>query len=367
MPVTTSVQSTPGASTQAPPTYTALALQTTCQAVNRLNSRAEARKRMATTIAHLAQLISGSKGFITAFNGTDTRLVVLPEYFLTGFPMGESIEGWSAKACLDMDGPEYDALGRIAQDNALYLCGNAYELDRHFPDLYFQTSFILNPGGDVILRYRRLVSMFAPTPHDVLDRYLDIYGAEALFPVADTEIGCLAAVASEEILYPEITRALALRGAEVICHSSSEVGSPLATPKNIAKRARAYENMVYVVSANSAGIAGIAFPGASTDGHSQVVDPHGRVLGEAAGGESMCGNGEIELEALRWARRRPGMANVLARQRLELFASTYAESSIYPANNMLAAGEPIKPERSHFMETQRRVIAKLIATGVIKA
>ena len=110
------------------------------------------------------------------------------------------------------------------------------------------------------MRYRRLVSMFAPTPHDVLDPYLDLYGADALFPVADTAIGRLACVASEEILYPEITRALALRGAEVICHSSSEVGTPLTTPKNIAKQARAYENMLYVVSANSGGIAGIAIP-----------------------------------------------------------------------------------------------------------
>ena len=114
-----------------------------------------------------------------------------------------------------------------------------------------QTSFIISDSGDVILRYRRLISMFAPTPHDVLDAYLDHYGDDALFPVADTPLGKLACVASEEILYPEITRALALQGAELICHSSSEIGGPRATPKNIAKQARAYENMLYVVSANS--------------------------------------------------------------------------------------------------------------------
>lgn len=348
-----------------PETYTALALQTTCRAVNRLAPGDQARRHMGETIDRVAAQIRGSKGFIQAFSGTDTRLVVLPEYFLTGFPMGESIEAWSQKACIAADGPEYEALGRLCQDSDLYLCGNAYELDKHFPELYFQTSFIIDPTGAVILRYRRLVSMFAPTPHDILDRYLDIYGAEALFPVADTPIGRLAAVASEEILYPEISRALALRGAEVICHCSSEVGSPLATPKNIAKQARAYENMLYVVSANSAGIADIAFPAASTDGHSQVVDFHGRVLAEAGAGESMCGNAEIDLGALREARKRPGMSNVLSRQRLELFAATYAGAAIYPANNMLRDGATLAPARSHFLETQRRVIEQLIRTGVI--
>ena len=104
-----------------------------------------------------------------------------------------------------------------------------------------------------VLRYRRLLSMFAPSPHDVWDRYLDHYGLEGVFPVADTEIGRLAAIASEEILYPEIARALAFRGAEVFVHSSSEIGSPLGTAKDVAKRARAWENMAYVVSANTAG------------------------------------------------------------------------------------------------------------------
>jgi predicted amidohydrolase len=345
--------------------YSALALQVTCHAVNGITSRRQVSRRMAQTIASLSEKIRGSKGFISSFSGLNTRLVVLPEYFLTGFPMGESIKVWSKKACIEMDGPEYSALGKICQDNDIFLSGNVYELDPNFPGIYFQVSFIIDPSGSVILRYRRLVSMFAPTPHDVLDRYVEIYGEESLFPVVDTEIGRLAAVASEEILYPEITRALALRGAEIICHSSSEVGSPLATPKNIAKQARAYENMVYVVSANSAGIADIAFPSASTDGGSKVVDFHGSILAEADVGESMCGNAEVDISALRAARVRPGMSNIMSRQRLELFARTYSKFIVYPANNLLADGEIIIPDRKHFVATQQQVIRKLIKIGAL--
>jgi predicted amidohydrolase len=172
-------------------------------------------------------------------------------------------------------------------------------------------------------------------------------------------------VASEEILYPEITRALALRGAEVICHSSSEVGSPRITPKKIAKQARAYENMVYVISANSAGISGTPIPAASVDGHSQVVSYRGKVLAEAGPGESMNGFAEIDIAALRRRRSTPSMTNMLARQRLELFAGVYGAEPVYPANTLLEGGRVKSPGRDHYMATQRAVIEALNRRGVI--
>ncbi len=351
--------------TQPIQTYAALPLQMHCQAINGIADLADARSQMMQTIARCGKAVAGSKAFAATFSGDIVRLVVLPEYFLTGFPMGDSITGWRDKAALAADGPEYVALGELAQKHQVYLSGNAYELDKHFPELYFQTSFIISDSGDVVLRYRRLVSMFAPTPHDVLDAYLDHYGADALFPVADTPLGRLACVASEEILYPEITRALALRGAEVICHSSSEVGNLRQTPKNIAKQARAYENMLYVVSANSAGISGTPIPADSTDGHSQVVDYKGRVLAEAGQGETMNGFAEIDIAALQRTRAKPAMTNMLARQRLELFAAVYGGEPVYPANNLLQDGKVFTPDRNHFMDVQLSVIRALQKRGVL--
>ena len=337
--------------------YKALALQVTCQTVNSCRNRAEAQPIMNQTLDRLEGQIAASMAFL----GKDTKLVVLPEYFLTGFPMGESIEAWQEKASLDMDGPEYARMGQICQKLQIYLSGNVYENDPHFPDIYFQTSFIVAPSGEVILRYRRLNSMFAPTPHDVMDRYVEVYGYEALFPVAKTEIGNLACIASEEILYPEIARCLAMRGAEVLCHSSSEVASNLLTQKNVAKLARAIESMAYVVSANSAGMAGIAIPFASTDGASKVVNYEGLVLCEAGYGESMVANATIDLEALKAHRHRPAMSNFLARQRFELYAQSYAEHSFYPVNSLMNK----KAERLHFIQTQAEVIEKLDKRGLI--
>ncbi len=341
--------------------YRAMALQTRCEAVNGLGTD-DARAQMMRSIERIGGQIHASKAFV----GPDVRLVVLPEYFLTGFPMGETIGEWSAKAALRADGREFEALAAVADDNGVFLAGNAYEVDPHFPDLYFQTSFLIDPAGSVVLRYRRLISMFAPTPHDVWDRYLEIYGLDGVFPVAQTELGRIAAVASEEILYPEVTRALALRGAEVVVHSTSEAASPALTPKAIARRARAFENSCYIVSANSAGIVGTNVPASSTDAMSTIVDFHGSPMCEAGYGETMVANAELDVAALRRWRRRPGMGNMLSRQRTELFADVYGGRSVHPANTMLdESGQPVVPTRGHFVTTQRAVIRQLIDEGLM--
>jgi len=299
---------------EAPAPYAALALQMRCHAVNDCADATAARARIRASIERCAGLIEGSRRFIKTYSGDETRLVVLPEYFLTGYPRGEPAASWRERACLRPGGAEYALLGEVARHNGIYLSGNAYEIDEHFPELHFQCSFIIAPSGEVILRYHRQISMFAPTPHDVLEQYLEAHGEDSLYPVVDTELGRLGCVASEEILFPEISGELALRGAEVICHSSSEQGSLRPTPKNIAKCARAFENQAYVVSANSAGIAGPGFPEDSTDGHSQVVDYRGKVLAEAAFGESMCGFAELDIAALRRERGKLAMLNLPARR-----------------------------------------------------
>jgi predicted amidohydrolase len=195
----------------------------------------------------------------------------------------------------------------------------------------------------------------------VWDKYLDIYGLELVFPVIDTEIGRLACIASEEILYPEIARCHAMRGAEVFCHSSSEVFGARNLPKDVAKLARAFENSAYVISANSGGLAGIGIPENSTDGGSKIVDYKGLIIVEAGPGESINAFAEIDLTALRRNRQRPGMANILSRQRFELYAGSYAQHSFYPPNTL---SEKIA-QRSHFVETQRAVIEKLAKEGII--
>lgn len=345
-------------------TFTALALQVDCVAVNG-KSKEDAHAQMLAQVAKLRGNILTSNNFNKGFNGNDTKLVVLPEYFLSSFPMGEPIAKWKDVGCIDIDGKEYEALGEVAQTAKCYIAGNVYENDPKFPDLYFQCCFIIGPNGNVVLRYRRLISLFAPTPFDVWDKYLDTYGLDGVFPVARTEIGNIACVASEEILYPEIARAFGMRGAEIICHSTSEVGAPGLTPKEICRRARAIENMCYVVSSNTAAIVGTTMPIHSTGGMSKIVDYKGIVLGEAYTGETMCANAILNMKSLREYRASAGMTNLLSRLPLELYSASYAGKSFSPANTFVENGQVKVPDRAFFVKRQQAVIDRLKTEGVL--
>ncbi len=349
----------------APAPFAAVAMQLTARSVERLKTRAEVTAQVEDHVAAITPQIRAATIFIQQYGGAPVKLAVLPEYLFTSYPGRIGISEFADLAAFDIDGPEYAAIAAMAMELKLFVAGNAYERDKNFPGLYFQASFVIDPAGKTVLRYRRLNSMFAPTPHDVWSKYLDLYGLDGVFPVARTAIGNLAAIASEEILYPEIARAHALRGAEIFVHSSSEIGSPLATPKAIAKRARAMENLAYVVSANTAGIGGTVMPLASADGNSLVVDWKGNVLSEANNGETFTAFADIDLHALRSARRKPGMTNFLSRQRTGLFAAAYAGETHQRADGLMKDGAVTVPDRDYFKRTSESVIERLAKDGLI--
>lgn len=338
--------------------YRAVAMQIECRPINNSRDKAAARVMMRECLDRLAVQIEGAP--IAA--GRDIKLVVLPEYFMTGFPMGMAIPKWADWAAVDVGGSEYERFARIAQDNGIYLCGNAYERDVNFPGIFFQACFIFDPAGKHILRYRRLTSMFSPTPHDYWDRYLDLYGLEGAFPVARTPIGNLAAIASEEIQYPELVRCFVLRGAEVLCHPSAEPLLTGITPKDIAKRARALENLAYVISANVAGHRDIPFLTNTCDGLSKIIDYQGRVLAEAGQGETVTAAADINITALRRYRNQEHINNFLPRLRMELYAGAYGSKDFYPPNTLLKD----EPTPAHFGRVQGEVIERLRKLGVIE-
>ena len=122
--------------------YPAMALQTRCETVNQLDNDA-ARKAMHATIRRVDSQIAAAK----VLTGPRLKLVVLPEYFMTGYPAGDAIDVWAKKAAIAEDSFEYDLLGEVAQKHGIFLSGNAYETDKNFPGLYFQTCFIIEPSG----------------------------------------------------------------------------------------------------------------------------------------------------------------------------------------------------------------------------
>ena len=362
--------------------YQALALQTRCRAVNACTGVLEARELLRANIDRLAKMIPANMAFI----GPACKLVVLPEYVLTGFPLGESFSQWREKACISVDSPEMESLCRIAQDNKVYLAVNAYEKEKHFPELFFQGCFLISPEGRLVLHYRRMNSVFSPTPFDVWNKYLEVYGEDALFPVADTPLGRMAFVASDEILFPEVSRMALMKGTEILLHPTSETHSPLTSGKDVCKQARAVENLAYVISANTAGIEGTPVCAESADGGSRIVDYRGRILAMAGTGESLNAFAEIHIANLREARRQTGMQNLVARQRYGQYAEFYQRAEGVPVNALSGVNDPglkpagesqpdfgsrmtqpgeAQPGRAQLLALQRETISRLEKKGVL--
>ena len=337
--------------------YRAVALQLRCDAVNACAGRSESQVLIDAALQRACTAIRGA----LAFYGRDTRLFVLPEYYLTSFPAGESPAQWIDKACLRLPGPEIDRLAEFCAGTGAWIAGNSYETDPEWPGVYFQASWLVGPDG-LALKYRRLNSLYAQSPHDMWTRYRARYSMREVFPVAETPLGRIAAIASEEILYPEVARCLVMHGAEVFVHSTSDVAGHARMPKEVAKLARATENLAYLVSANTAGIRGIAVPEHSVDGKSKIVDYRGLVVAEAEQGETIVATAEIDLEALRRFRRRDGMANLLSRQRFELYAPMYAGHSFCAPDQFPT---PITG-RDELLAAQRRTIERLLQDGIIR-
>jgi predicted amidohydrolase len=266
---------------------------------------------------------------------TPPRLVVMPEFAFQGPPRATPVSSWIERACATIPGPITDRLGEVARRHGIYIAGNHFEVDPRWPDRYFNSSFLLDPAGAVILRYRRINTASWTSPHDILDEYREAYGADGLFPVVDTELGRLAIFPCGEVVVPELSRVFMMRGAEVLLHPSNE---PINLRSESAKICRAAENMCYLISTNVAGAIGFSADASEQGGHSQIVDYLGNRLAiDQTAAESIGVTAIIDIEALQAARHDTGMGNSLLRSRWHAYRDYFQSVEVYPAN-ALAAG-----------------------------
>jgi predicted amidohydrolase len=148
----------------------------------------------------------------------------------------------------------------------------------------FNATCLIGPDG-ILYRYRKVNPWI---PYEVHSSPHDLPGYdEPLFPVADTPIGRIGCAICYDWLFPEAIRQLAMNGAEVLVRVSAYMDPWGATePMNwwtTINRARAIENMAYVVGANQ-GASLRHYPPYSWPGGSQIVDFDGRLLAEASPG-----------------------------------------------------------------------------------
>jgi predicted amidohydrolase len=240
------------------------------------------RRQMRSNTDRMLQMIDaaveGSAPFLPV------RLVVFPE-FAHAAPVFQTVEELLAKLTVPIPNEHTERLIAKAREHDLYIqSGTMLEEDPKWPGVVFNTTCLLGPSG-ILYRYRKVNPWI---PYEVHSSPHDLPGYdEPLFPVADTPIGTIGCAICYDWLFPEAIRQLAMNGAEVLVRVSAYMDPWGATePMNwwtTINRARAIENIAYVVGANQ-GASLRHYPPYSWPGGSQIVDFDGRMLADASPG-----------------------------------------------------------------------------------
>ena len=318
-------------------------------------TRDETIKRNVDRAVELLDFVGGEVRF-------GTKLVVFPEFFLTGVPEDRLLESYLRNAS-PIPGPETDRLAEKAAEFGFFVAGNTFELDPDWPGRVFNTSFIIDDGGKVILKYRKHNDAYAPVnthPGDVYTEYVERYGEDALFPVVDTSIGRLACMTCYDVVFPELARCFALKGAEVMIMPTGE-GYSFVRKQHLMRRARAFENSVYVVAANHGRFYGGPRPTFQQGGHTEIINPEGDVLECTEGPGEATVSAVIDIGALRRKRSRVDFFNFLACFRGSLYAREYLRHEAWPLDAQ--AERPIRSNEENF-EQGRRTLEALRLPGI---
>jgi deaminated glutathione amidase len=219
-----------------------------------------------------------------------TELVVLPEAFARDF--GESGSDLSAHA-EPLGGPFDRALTAAAGPGTTVVAG-MFETSPD-PRRPFNTLLV---RGAATAAYRK-IHLYDSFGYRESDAVHPGAPAPVCVDIGGFRVGLMTCY---DLRFPELARALVTDGAEVLLVPAAWVAGPRKVDHwRTLLRARAIENLAYVVAA--------AQPGPRYSGHSMVVDPWGETLAEAGEEAAMVG-ATLEREVLETARStNPSLAN----------------------------------------------------------
>jgi len=229
-------------------------------------------------------------------------LLVLPELFASGYlfeSKGEARELGSKAG----KGKVFDALTDLASERDAMIVFGFPEVDG---DKIFNSAAALYPDGN--FRIYRKTHLFS-TEKEIFDPGDTGF---FVFDFRGTRVGIIICF---DWIYPESVRALALRGAQIVCHPSN-----LVLPHcPAAMITRALENRVFTVTADRIGEENRAGNNLRFIGQSRIVAPDGKVLGELGDDRPGLITAEIEPEVSDNKRITP-MNNLLEDRRPEFYA-----------------------------------------------
>lgn len=201
----------------------------------------------------------------TAIGMMETRpadLYVLPELFTTGYSFVDTEElGQYADTADVQSGQTFPPLIHFARSRSCFIVfGFAEKANR-----LYNSSALIGPDGLVGL-YRKV---------HLYDRENILFAPGDLgFPVFDLPIGRVGMMICFDWMYPESTRTLALKGAQLIAHPSNLV-LPYCPDAMVT---RCIENRIYSATADRVGSEDRGGMNLDFIGMSEIVSPAGEVL-----------------------------------------------------------------------------------------
>jgi predicted amidohydrolase len=225
----------------------------------------------------------------------ESDLIVFPEMSLTGYSLRDHVFALSEP----IPGDSVKTLEKIAVENNLYVIFGMPEMSDTLKGVIYNSAVLLGPQG-YIGKYRK---QFLPT-HGPFEE-LRYFRPGPVPEVFETSIGTIGLQICFDAFLPEVSRFLAVEGADILVNISAAPAIGKAYSRwgrasfETVIPARAMENTVFFVYANLVGIENnVLFCGGS-----EIAGPNGEILAKAKYDDEDFLTTEIDLTQIQKTRR----------------------------------------------------------------
>lgn len=194
-------------------TITASVVQTRVKGVRGSNAKEDLRANM----DYFLECIDIAQGF-----GGPSDLLLFHEFPIMGFSRWTKEQHYDI--AIEVPGPEIEEVKKKAAQHNCYIVFGTYAKDpENWKDHILHLMVMVAPDGKVATHWkqRNVRGMFPGSEqytssiYDVYDRFVEMYGIDAVIPIEQTDIGNIAMSAVQ--FEPELFRCMAMKGAEIIC------------------------------------------------------------------------------------------------------------------------------------------------------
>lgn len=239
--------------------------------------------------AALIQMVSSSRlddnlnqiaHWLTHAKELNVDLVVLPEHFAL---MGNSDQDKYAYAEHDGVGPIQEHVRQLAKKLNLWIIAGTIPIKTRGTKVR-SSCFVYDNQGLRVARYDKIHLFDVHVSKDEAHQESFFFERGDEVVVVDTPIGKVGLTVCYDVRFAELYQQLRLKGAEVFSVSSAFTAVTGRAHWEVLLRARAIENLCYVLAPNQGGH---HENGRKTYGHSMIIEPWGEILAQKQSGAGL--------------------------------------------------------------------------------